>query len=387
MLKIKNFIVFVVLAFSFMYFVSCKANSKQECDLCLKNSYDFYKINFMTKDGRIMDPEKNNITTSEGQSYIMLRSVTMGDKATFNKAYTWAKNNLQRKDKLFAWLWGEDKDGKYRILDNNSASDADVDIAFALILASRKWNMPEYLNEAIPIINSIWDNETKRVGNYLILMPGVEQTNSKKIEVNPSYFAPYSFRFFQKYDQKHNWNCLVDSSYYYIMASSAMTKTGLPPNWFLIEDDGNGGTKIVLEDSPRSDFSYDAIRVFFRTYLDYARTGETRALPVLEKSKFFISKWKDDNSYYTNYKSNGELADKNEFIGSIAILLPPIKLYDSMFAFNVYKSQLEPYFKNQKYWEIKHDYYAKNLMWFGCYMFNSDSNEYKEMHKSRIIGY
>lgn len=40
------------------------------------------------------------------------------------------------------------------------------------------------------------------------------------------------------------------------MESSAKTKTGLPPNWFLIED-----RKIVFEDNERSDFSYDAIRV------------------------------------------------------------------------------------------------------------------------------
>lgn len=379
-------IISVVLFFIIIFIFTFKADGNPDSSLCLAKSYHYYKKTFMSQDGRIIDPDKNNITTSEGQSYIMLRSLTMDDKKTFKISYNWAKNNLQRKDKLFAWLWGKDESGQYKILDNNSASDADVDIAFALILAYEKWGELSYLNEAIPIIQSIWDNETKRVGNYLLLMPGVKQTLASKIEVNPSYFSPYSFRFFQKYDNLHDWSCLIDSSYYYWMAASAKTETGLPPNWFILEN-GNDEFKILLEDSTRSDFSYDAIRVFFRAYLDYVRTGEKRALPVLDKSKFFISKWQLNGSFYTNYKANGELADKNEFVGSIAILLPVISIYDSTYALQVYKSQLETYFQDRTYWETKSDYYAKNLMWFGCYMYNKNSSIYKEMHKIRIIGY
>lgn len=337
----------------------------------------------MTKDGRIMDPEKDNITTSEGQSYIMLRSLTMGDRKTFDLSYKWTKDNLQRKDNLFAWLWGENKKtGKYEILDYNSASDADADIAWALTMAYERWGNYQYLMEATQIIQSIWDNETKQIGDYLVLMPGVEQTKTNAIEINPSYFSPYAFRFFQKYDNLHDWNLIINSSYYYINASAAKTKTGLPPNWFLIQ---NG--QIVLENSERSDFSYDAVRVFARIYLDYIRTGEKRAVPILKKSKFFINKWKDTKKLYTNYQANGALRDKTEFIGGIAALVPAMSLYDKKSADEIYNNEVTAYFENKKYWEIKNDYYAKNLLWFGCYLYNRNSNEHRFMQKNRIKGY
>lgn len=381
MLKVNIIIGISVIALS-VFLISKKVDGNQEYNFCLRKSYEYYKTSFMSKDGRIIDPDKNNITTSEGQSYIMLRSLTIGDKETFDLAYKWAKDNLQREDKLFAWLWGKNENGEYKILDNNSATDADIDIAFALIVAYEKWNHYYYLAEALPLIGSIWDNETKKIGEYLVLMPGAQQTLNEQIEVNPSYFSPYAFRFFQKYDDLHDWNCLIDSSYYYLIQSSSKTETQLPPNWFYIK---NG--EIVLDDSEKSDFSYDAVRCFARIYLDYVRTGDKRALRFLEKSNFFISKWKESNKFYTNYKANGDLRDNNEYLGSIAIITPAISISDPQTASEIYKAKLDKYFNDETYWKRKKDYYGKNLAWFGCYLYNKNSREYKYMQKKRIIDY
>lgn len=387
--KLKIIIFLFILLFGawFIYTNYFNSANKPEYNLCLEKGYEFYIKSFMTKDGRIIDPDRDNVTTSEGQSYMLVRSLVMKDKRTFDLVYTWTRNNLQRKDKLFSWLWGEDKNGEYKILDDNSATDADVDIACALLLAYESWGDHKYLNEAVPIIHSIWDNETKRVGTHLVLMPGVEQTYSKKIEVNPSYFSPYAFRFFQKYDDIHDWSCLIDSGYYYLSKITSMTETGLPPNWFLIvnsQEDGSNEGQIILEDSPRSDFSYDSIRVFLRTYLDYIETGEPRALPILKKSKFFVDRWKITKNFYIDYEKNGKLRDKEKFIGSIAVLIPVISLYDKTSAFEIYKSEVEPHFLNEEYWSNKKSYYGKNLSWFGCYLYNRESQEYKEMHRRKF---
>ena len=108
-------------------------------DSNLKKEYDAYKQDYMSSDGRIMDPQRNNATTSEGQAYMLLRSVLINDRKTFDLVLKWSKDNLQREDKLFSWLWGKNQSGEYKTLDANSASDADVDIAFALVLAHKKW--------------------------------------------------------------------------------------------------------------------------------------------------------------------------------------------------------------------------------------------------------
>ena len=363
--------------------LSAFANGKKtDEDYCLKNSYSYYIKEFVSKDGRVMDPDRGDITTSEGQSYIMQRTVAINDPKTFNLTYKWTKEHLQRRDKLFSWIWGQDKKGKYRVLDRNSAADADVNIAFALILAYERWKDEKYLKEALPIISSIWRNETRKIGKYRVLMPGWIQTRVERIEINPSYFAPYAFKFFKKYDNWHDWNKITDSSYYYIMASSAKTKTGLPPNWFLIERG-----QIVLENSERSDFSYDAIRIFKKIYWDYVRTGDKRALPILAKAKFFITKWNikknGAKNLYTNWKADGTPRDLNEFIGSIAILILPISVYDQKTATEIYKKKLEPYLFDQEQWQVRRDYYGKNLLWFGCHFYFKNSNEYKEMGKLR----
>lgn len=331
--------------------------------------YELYKRDYMSKDGRIMDPKINNSTTSEGQAYMLMRSVASDDKQTFDLVYKWTEEHLKRQDNLFSWLWGMNTHGKNGIIDDNSASDADVDIAFALIIAYQNWHDDKYLIEAKKIISSIWNYEIKNIDGYNILMPGVIQACCKdKIEINPSYFSPYAFKLFQMYDKTNDWNSLVESSYYFLEKSMDKTATGLPPNWFLVQ-----GNQIILEDSARSDFSYDAVRVFPRYYLDYIATGDKRTLAILQKSAFFISKWKEDGKLFVNYRSNGELRDKDRFIGSIAVLVPAISLSDKMVAFDIYTKEVLPYINNPTYWSIVPDYYGKNLLWFGCYLYGLDN--------------
>lgn len=367
---VKNNIVILIMIIIILAIITLVLFTQNKCKGCvfdLTKSYHSYKQDYMSEDGRIMDPKIGYSTTSEAQSYMLLMCLIMKDKETFDLVYNWTKNNIRRSDGLFSWLWGKNKDGEYKILDYNSASDADINIAFALIAAYKTWKDESYLKEAVPIIQSIWDNETRRVGDHLVLMPGVVQATSEKIEINPSYFAPNAFRFFQQYDNLHDWNELIDSSYYYLQEVMAKTKTGLPPNWFLIKDG-----QIVIEDSECGDFSYDAIRVFWTIYRDYTKHGEKRALPILEKSNFFIEEWKKNKTIYVNYQANGKLRDKVEFIGSIALLLPTIKLYDKKIAKEIYDSKLLPYLKDPKDWNDKNEYYERNLLWFGYYLYNDE---------------
>lgn len=375
-MKVRNTLILLtaLIIFTLSALIALCADKSE--DYCLNKSYEYYKKTFISPDGRVMDPARGDITVSEGQSYILQRAVAVNDPKTFNLTYNWTKKHLQRRDKIFSWIWGKDKNGNYKVLDTNSAADADVNIAFALILAHERWGDKKYLKEAQPIIHSIWKNETKNIGEHRVLMPGFIQTRVDKIEINPSYFHPYAFKFFKKYDKWHDWNKVTDSSHYYIVESSSKTKTGLPPNWFMIEHG-----KIVLENNERSDFSYDAIRVFKKYYWDYIRTGDKRDLDILVKSKFFIKNWKKSKKFYTNYKADGTLRDFNEFIGGIALLIPPVSLYDQKTAAEIFKDKIDPYLFSKNNWTTRQDYYGKNLLWYGCHFYFKDSSEYIEMGK------
>ncbi len=111
-------------------------NATGALDELLAN-WSFYKYTF-TDDGRVMDPERSRITTSEGQSYAMLRALWTNDKEGFAQYWTWTKEHLQRTDGLFSWKWDE------HVIDDNTATDADVDIALALLLAGRQFANPSY---------------------------------------------------------------------------------------------------------------------------------------------------------------------------------------------------------------------------------------------------
>ena len=157
---------------------------------------------------------------------------------------------------------------------------------------------------------------------------------------------------------------LIDSSYYYLEKASEKTATGLFPNWFFVE---NG--QIILENSDRSDFSYDAIRIFPRIYVDYKNTGEKRAQALLDKSNFFVEKWQAEKEFYTNYQADGRLRDKHKYMGSIAVLLPVIDMCNEKISEEIYSKELEPYVQNASNWTNKKDYYGKNLIWFGLYLY------------------
>lgn len=369
----NNLILLITLALFALSSLAALCADKREY-YCLKKGYDYYKKAFISSDGRVMDPARGNITVSEGQSYILQRAVVSNDPKTFNLAYNWTKKHLQRRDKLFAWIWGKDTKGKYKVLDINSAADADVNIAFALILAYERWKDEKYLKEAKPIISSIWRNETRNVNRRRVLMPGFVQARAERIEINPSYFHPLAFKSFKKYDTWHNWDKVVESSHYFIMESSSKTKTGLPPNWFLVERG-----KIILENNEKSDFSYDSIRVFKKYYWDYIETKDARDLDILAKSKFFIKKWKKSKKFYTNYKADGTLRDFNEFIGGIAIIIPSMSIYDKKVVMEIFNSKIDPYLFDKNRLTTRNDYYGKNLLWYGCYLYFRNAGEYNKM--------
>jgi endo-1,4-beta-D-glucanase Y len=187
-----------------------------------------YKNEYLEADtGRTLDKQRDNITTSEGQSYTMLRAVWMGDKETFDQAWQWTKDNLaHEEDNLFAWLFGERPDGTYGVLTaqngQTSASDGDTDIAVALLFAYARWQDPMYLGDARVIVNDIWEYEVVSVeGIPYLASNNIEKSlGNEWVLINPSYFHPAAYKIFARIDPGHNWNALAQSSYDLLERSS-----------------------------------------------------------------------------------------------------------------------------------------------------------------------
>ncbi len=350
---------------------------------------------------------------SESASYAMLRAIWMKDKKTFDKIWRWTKDNLQHsqiqwvyyfkdikslengwkkvddlgieRDHLFAWRWtptiaerdrkGVREDGimYYRWQQPtkghnpnepwrdgwDAASDADQDIALALIYADALWGSKpkdihfDYASNAKQILKDIWKKETYIKNNYRYLAggPGMQS-------IEPGYLSPFSYRVFDDFDPDHSWLDLVDSSYRVFndasiaKLSNITYKTGqvqsenpfkhqrwpranLMPDWVAINKQGK-----VVDGVERQEpeFGTDAFRALWRIAVDYEWNKDPRAETYLKPKSpygpfdflhFRMNDRRGDWKLTKSYNESKRLASVYEHNG----------------AYNLYETNYEPSIK------------------------------------------
>ncbi len=334
----------------------------------LEESWKAYLGRFVQADGRVIDHKAGEISTSEGQSYAMLRAVWIGDRATFDKAYTWGRDNLNSKirpDHLWAWKWGRDKDGQWRVLDKAFATDADQDVALALILAYQRWNSDEYLRDARSILNDLWNSATREIAGKRYLLAGDSLCKGDTCRLNPSYYAPYAYRIFARYDRAHDWTGLIDNSYFVLDAASALTQTHLPPDW--IEIDARSG-RLTLPAGKDSAFSYDALRVYWRVAMDWELFQDERAQAYLRRTlPALTDRWRQ-GTIPAVIAADGKALAQYESLEMIAAVMPAVAAVDSA-AGRALAQHLESKYAGG-IWGDKDSYYLQNWAWFGTALYD-----------------
>src|SRR5258705_10078856 len=113
-----------------------------------------YTSAFMDDQVRVIDHDASDRTTSEAQAYAMFFALVANDRARFDGLLRWTELNLASGDltaHLPAWLWGRRPNREWEILDANSASDADVWMAYTLLEAGRVWEHPRDTQRCTPL--------------------------------------------------------------------------------------------------------------------------------------------------------------------------------------------------------------------------------------------
>jgi endoglucanase len=152
-----------------------------------------YTNRFVSSDGRVVDPMRGDMTTSEGQSYALFFSLVQNDRTRFDQLLGWTQSNLAHGDlglHLPAWSWGKTKDGRWGALDANSASDSDLWIAYDLLEAGRLWHEPHYTELGKHLAALIARQEVANIPGFgPALMPGLVANFHVASEwiLNPSY--------------------------------------------------------------------------------------------------------------------------------------------------------------------------------------------------------
>jgi len=227
--------------------------------------WDHYAARFLSSDGRIADPDRNGMTTSEGQSYAMFFALVAGDMPAFERVRSWTEDNLAKGNlykNLPAWSWGKHDDGSWGVLDENSASDSDLWIAYNLIQAGALWKHLEYSKTGAAMLALIAKDEVAQLPPFgPLLLPGREGFTPKPGQwlLNPSYLPLPLLLASDHADPGGPWKRMALSLPEWLQQASP---GGFAMDWVLYTAGQGFSAANAPGDTKPACGSYDAIRVY-----------------------------------------------------------------------------------------------------------------------------
>jgi len=244
----------------------------------LQSKWAAYKSTFVrdvgTDQARVRRPENGDDSVSEGMAYGMLMAVHFNERALFTKfwAYVRAGSHLNQNG-LMNWRIGSGGD----VLGQNSATDAELDFAYALLVAVRVKGWCEFADAANTLVGKIMSFEVD--SNY-VLKPGDMWGGSTL--TNPSYFSPAYYEVFRQHTNNDAWGNVITSTYATLnkINSGMNSGTGLVPDW--CDKDGHPTSGMGY------DYKYDACRTPWRVSLDAWWFDRTAAKAHCDKVAAFF---------------------------------------------------------------------------------------------------
>lgn len=332
-----------------------------------------YKFAFI-QDGRVVEHDESDITTSEGQGYAMLRAVWSADRDEFDRLWRWTRQNLQvRGDALFAWKW------KGKVLDRNAASDADCDIALALSIAGTRFADSTYADEALKILDDIWKLEvvettpSRTIKKSYFIVAGDWAKREKIRKIHLGYLAPYAYEEFARIDSLHPWERLIDSSYRILDWVYRDRGLVLPPEYIWLDAKNDRLSLAHPKSKQAAAFGYDAFPLFWRLATDLAWRGSNKVnRPVAEKAlKFFADEWRLQQKFLDRYTPAGHALSANEGLpayASVEALARSLDTTESVkLANDIENTKLKGLFDQAMNGSGagQTPYYLHNWLWFG----------------------
>jgi endoglucanase len=308
----------------------------------------------------------------------MLRALNTNDRTTFDKAWQWTQDILQTRtsDQLLSWKYGS-SNGGYKVLDQEAATDADLDVAYALITASEQWKSPKYLEQAKEIIKDIYNGRVKEYNGKSMLLPFSSNVDKGFEILNPSYFSPAYYKRFAKVDPSHNWTKLVDDTYW--MLENIGQSRVLYPDWikYNIKDNRFESAADFMQNPNTDNFSFDAMRVLWRLGYDYVTTKDDRAFKLLQRSADFIGQEANKGKVYSSYTPSGIKAVDYESGSMNSMAAIPLFLTNSNYENRIWKDKIlqSTDYKSGTF-QKNEIYYDQNLAWFS-YQLNFKHNAIK----------
>ena len=298
--------------------------------------------------------ESDTETRSEGMGYGMILAAYFADQGVFDSLFLFYRDKRHERA-LHLMSWSVTCTGEW---DVGCATDGDIDVAYALLVAEDQWGGEGYLDSARAILAILKDSGffVNDCGGGWVMQPGYSRYGGQFWGgcslTDLSYYPPAFFRVFADATGDGFWDYVADDVYE-LYDSAAHPTTGLVPNWHSW-DGVPGGTKTTEPDRD-STYHYDASRIPWRLVMDYIWNGNSNAQAACEKISDFaygIRPSKILDGYYINGDSLGEW-NNGAFVGGFTVggMAHSQEMLDS-FATRLY-------WLDQQYWD--NQYYNLSL--------------------------
>ncbi len=309
-------------------------HSQDALDRSVRNAYRFWKLSYLKNGcgaGRFHvdpgpdvsgSPSSRGIAVSEGQGYGMLIAAFMAGadpdaRRIFDGIYAFFRDHPSAgSPDLMAWKQVE---GCTDLVPGgtHSATDGDVDIAYALLLADRQWGSDgaiDYHQEALKVIAALKAKVVNQQTYTLLLGDWVSASDSRYYNgTRSSDFMLDHLRVYAAATGDAEWTRVADATYTLIagMQSKYSPKTGLLPDFIQdIDTTPAPAQPNYLESGSDGRYAYNACRAPWRIAIDYVLNGDQRALAALKPINSWVraSAAGKPQNIYGGYQLDGTAA-------------------------------------------------------------------------------
>jgi endoglucanase len=255
--------------------------------------WEAFKAKFISADGRVIDLDSSDArTVSEGQAYGLFLALVANDRPEFDKILDLTQNILAQGDltkHLMAWLWGKRSDSTWGVIDDNSASDADLWLAYSLLQAGLIWHERRYTALGTVFARRILDEESARVpGLGWSVLPGKKgfHPSTDVWRFNPSYVPLQVLRGLEAASLDHDKLQQIIASSVRLLIETA--PRGFSPDWAQYHS-AKAKSGFAPDKATNAQGSYNAIRVYlWAGMLDSADPEAARLLKVFQPMADYV---------------------------------------------------------------------------------------------------
>ncbi len=283
-------------------------------DTTILNMYNAWKASRITDDGTYAytkADQDNNYTYSEGMGYAMIMAAYMNDQTLFN--HLWAyKLKWNDGNGLMNWKIN----GESGIVGSNSATDADQDIAYGLLIASAVWG-----NSGTYNYGSLALTELNRIRSLDLDIYSIRPGDAFDSCRYPSYFMVSQYQAYAAHDTGNAslWSSVRSQCYSTLNNANIINATShLIPE--TCQDASTGGG---CSDST-TDYKYNSCRVPYRVAMDWLYYGNASASTYLSNMASWLNTTYGANpsgigdDYVVSSNAKADSANNSAFVGPFA---------------------------------------------------------------------